>query len=219
MTITSNTLVRNGMPFIGKVLKQVAPFMDHMVICISESSNDGTEVEIKEQLKGYENKIIWMTENVKTKGELTEVENEMVRRSPDEWVLFLSDDDYWPADQLKECLIEIEEGSPTVYAYSVAPYQLIDLEHYDASWDKKSFSKFLRNEDLNFKGPWPKDMPFTGNVSLYHGHSPQIVKKLPYRFYHLSYMKETSFRKEDWVPDRWRLKFGQAVKMPHFVEL
>ena len=218
MTITSNTLVRNGMPYIGKVLKQVAPFMDEMVICISEGSNDGTKEEIMKVMAPYQGKIVWMTENVKNKGDLTEVENEMVRKSTSDWVLFLSDDDYWPRDELVSCLALLG-SDPPISAYSVTPYQLIDLEHYDSSWDNKSFSKFLRNDELNFKGPWPKDMPFTGNVSLYHGHSPQIVKKLPYRFYHLSYMKETSFRKEDWVPDRWRLKFGQAVKMPHLVEI
>ena len=66
------------MPFIGKVLKRVAPYMDEMVICISESSNDGTEEEIKKELKDYWNKVIWMTENVKSPGELTEIENDMV---------------------------------------------------------------------------------------------------------------------------------------------
>ena len=221
MTCTSNTLVRNGMPFIGKVLRQVAPFMDQMVICISESSNDGTEAEIKNQLKDYWSKVIWMTENVKAnnkgcdscyKGKLTEVENEMVRRSNSEWILFLSDDDYWPEDQLKNCLNELDKD-PKILAYSVSPYQLIDLEHYDSSWDKKSFSKFLKNDELNFKGPWPREMPFSGNISLYHRHSPLVVKKLPYRFYHLSYLKESSFRKEGWVPDRLRLKPGQAIKM------
>lgn len=218
MTITSNTLVRNGMPFIGKVLRQVAPFMDEMVICISKSSNDGTKEEIMKVMAPYQGKIVWMTEDVKNKGDLTEVENDMVRKSTSDWVLFLSDDDYWPQDQLRLCLSELKKD-PTILAYSVAPYQLIDLGHYDPTWDKKSFSKFLRNEELNFKGPWPKDMPFSGNTSLYHGHSPQVVKKLSYRFYHLSYMKETSFRKEEWVPERWRFNFGKGVEMPHKVEL
>jgi len=211
--ITSHTLVRNGMPYIGKVLRQVAPFMDEMVICVSKSSNDGTKEEIGSFMKDWGHKVILMEEDVKTKGELTEVENEMVRKSTGDWVLFLSDDDYWPQDQLQLCLNELDKD-PKIYAYSVNPYQLIDEEHYDDSWRNKFFAKFLKNEDLNFKGAWPKDMPFYGNVSLYHGHTPQISKKLPYRFYHLSYMKEFSFRKEDWVPDRWRLKFGQAVKMP-----
>jgi len=230
MRITSHTLVRNGMPYIGKVLRQVAPFMDEMVICLSEGSNDGTEAEIRKVLEPYWDKVIWMTENVgdkvvwinedvATKEELTDVENEMVRRSTGDWVLFLSDDDYWPEDQLKLCLAELDKD-PNVLCYAVNPYQLIDLETHDDGWRNKWFSKFLRNKDLNFKFPWPQDMPYSGDISLYWRHSPDVVKKLPHRFYHLSYLKEGSFRKEEWAT-KWRHREERVIsrKMPHKIEL
>lgn len=217
MKITSHTLVYRGMPYVGKVLKQVAPYMDEMVICVSEKSDDGTVEEIKKVMEPYWDKVIWMTENTKTKGELTEVENEMTRRSTGDWVLFLSDDDYWPEDQLKLCLAELDKD-PNVLSYVVNPYQLIDLETHDGSWRNKWFSKFLRNKDLNFRYPWPKDMPFSGDTILYWRQNPDVVKKLPYRFYHLSYMKEGSFRTEEWAT-KWAHKVGTPVKMPFKVEL
>ena len=158
-----------------------------------------------------------MTENVKSKGDLTEVENQMVKKSTGDWVLFLSDDDYWPQDQLQLCLKELDKKSH-ILSYSVSPYQLIDLENYDSSWNNKYFAKFLRNQELNFRDPWPRDMPFSGDTSLYWKHAPEVTERLDYRFYHLSYLKESSFREEDWA-GHWRHKIGAPVKMPEKVEL
>lgn len=216
MKTTSHTLVRNGMPFIGKVLGQVAPYMDEMVICLSESSSDGTEQEIRKVLKDYWHKVIWMTENVTSKGQLTNVENEMVKKTTGDWVLFLSDDDYWPEDQLKLCLAELDKD-PNALSYSVNPYQLTDLQHYDNGWRKKFFAKFLRNKDLNFKFPWPMDLPYSGDISLYWKDSP-FAKRLPYRFYHLSYLKNSSFRVEEWA-GKWRHKVGRIFELPNPITL
>ena len=212
-TITSNTLVMNGMPFIGKVLKRVAPYMDEMVICISESSNDGTEEEIKKELKDYWNKVIWMTENVKSPGELTEIENDMVKKSKGDWILFLSDDDYWPQDQLEKCIDLLED--PEILTYSVSPYQLIDWEHYDSSWGNKSFSKFLKNDNLSFVKPWPRELPVDKDKNPLYWRTHIKVKRLPfpeYHFYHLSYMKNWSFRNDDWSIN-FRHKIGQSIKL------
>src|SRR3990167_10619265 len=174
MTITSNTLVCNGMPFIGKVLKQVAPYMDEMVICLSEKSNDGTEQEIKTALKDYWHKVVWMTENVQSKGKLTDVENQMNEKSTSEWVLFLSDDDYWTPDQLELCLAELDKNKD-ILSYSVSPYQLLDFEHYDSTWGQKFFAKFLRLEGLFYRFPWPQDMPCDATgTPLYWRTHPKI---------------------------------------------
>ena len=205
------------MPFIGKVLRQVAPHVDELVICLSEGSNDGTEAEIRESLKDYWHKVVWMTENVKTKGELAGVQDEMVKRSSGDWILFLSDDDYWTEDQLKPCLAELDKD-PNILCYAVNPYQLIDIETYDNGWRNRHFSKFLRNKDLHYVGPWPREMPYSGKISLYWKDRPDVVKKLPYRFYHLSYLKDGSFRKEDWAGS-FRHKVGQAMKLPSPVNL
>lgn len=217
MTISSNTIVRDGMPFIGKVLTQVAPYMEEMIITISEKSTDGTLTEIKKIQELYPNKVILNTENVASPGELTSVRNEQVKLTKSDWILFLDDDDYWPKDQLELCLAELDKD-PNVLAYSVNPYQLIDMEHYDRSWIHKYFSKFLRREGLRYIKPWPRDLPADkDNKPLYHKWHPQ-VKNLPYKFYHLSYLKNKSFRTEEWAKD-FKFKIGKSEKLPKCIEV
>ena len=212
MTITSNTLVKNGMPFIGKVLRQVAPYMDEMIIAISRKSDDGTIKEINEALKDHMDKVTIIWEDVSKPAELTEVENEMVKISKSEWILFLSDDDYWPVDQLSLCLDELDKDD-NILAYSVNPYQLIDFEHYDYSWRNKSFSKFLRRKGLRFIKNWPRELAADeNNKALYWRKHPQ-VKCLPYKFYHLSYIKNHSFRTEDWATS-FKQTLGNPMKLP-----
>lgn len=212
MTITSNTLVKNGMPFIGKVLKQVAPYMDEMIITISKKSNDGTAKEIEEFLKDYMDKVTILWEDVKTKGELTRIENDMVKISTSDWILFLSDDDYWPEDQLKLCLEELDKDE-NILAYSVNPYQLIDFEHYDYSWRNKSFSKFLRRKGLKFIKLWPLEVPADMDNKRLYWKTNKQVKRLPYKFYHLSYLKDYTFRDEEWA-SKFRQTLGKPVKLP-----
>lgn len=202
MTITSNTIVKNGMPFIGVVLEQVAPYMDEMIITISKESSDGT-LDVLLQLKEkYESKVFINLESVKEPGELTEIRNQQKQNSKGDWILFLDDDDYWPRDQLKLCMLDIEKDeliNAGFLAYSVSPYQLIDFEHYDTSWNGKSFSKWLKNTPgLQYIKPWPRDLPANEGVPLYWKTHPK-VKTLPYRFYHLSYLKSGSFRNEEWA--------------------
>jgi len=212
VTISSNTLVKNGMPFIGKVLRQVAPYMKEIVICISERSSDGTEVEIRKELKDYWHKVVWMTENVTDKMGLTECQNEMTRRSTSDWILFLSDDDYWPQDQLERCLEELDK-KPDVLCYAVNPYQLIDHEHHDHTWRKKFFTKFLRNtSNLHYVGKWPDELPADddGKKLYWKWHDKVIV--LPYRYYHLSYLKDSSFRNEPWA-NAYSHEIGRAIRL------
>ena len=213
MTLSSITLVKNGMPFIGKVLKQVAPYMKDMVITISENSNDGTLKEIYRELEEYKDKIKLDFENVASPGALTQIENRQLTMTDSDWILFLSDDDYWKREDLELCLKAIESPYNQDYlAYSVSPYQLLDFEHYDASWDKKSFSKFLKRDGLQFIRPWPKDLPADKwGEPLYHK-THLKVHRLPYRFYHLSYLKNHSFRTEEWAI-KYRFKKGSAVPL------
>jgi glycosyltransferase involved in cell wall biosynthesis len=208
--ITSHTLVRNGMPFIGKVLRAAQPFVDEMIITISEKSNDGTWEEIQRVRKDFPDKIRIDVEDVKDPGELTQIENRMLQKSRGDWIFFLSDDDYWTPDQLKLCIGELDKD-PNILAYSVNPYQLIDWEHYDYSWRHKYFTKFFRRGS-KYINPWPKDLiaDKTGRP-LYHRTHEQ-VKNLPYKFYHLSYMKGWSFRNEEWAKE-FRHKVGEARKL------
>lgn len=199
------------MPFIGKVLEQVAPFMEQMIITLSAKSSDGTFEELKRIKAKYPDKIVWDFENVSSPGELTDIRNQQVQKTKSDWILFLDDDDYWSSDQLELCLSELDKD-PNILAYSVNPYQLTDWEHYDTSWNGKSFSKFLRKEGLRFVYPWPRDMPADKNGKLLYWKTNPQVKCLPYKFYHLSYLKPDSFRKENWAGS-FRFKYGRTEKL------
>lgn len=218
MTIASHTIVKNGMPFIGKVLRQVAPFMDKMFIAVSQYSDDGTIEEVMKFIQDHPNKVEYIMEGETNPAKLTAVEQFQVDRTMQDWILFLSDDDYWPADQLELCLKEVDKD-PEILAYSVSPYQLLDWDTYDAEFSRKSFSKFLRKTDgLHYVGKWPAEMPCEGNGQmLYHKTNPR-VKRLPYRFYHLSYLKNHSFRTEDWAT-HWAFKKGKAIKLDGRLEI
>lgn len=215
MTISSNTIVKNGMPFIGRVLQQVEPYMDKMFITVSEKCIDQTMNVVETFQNTHGDKVIVDTENVKRPDELTHIQQMQLDQSDTDWILFMSDDDFWPRDQLKKVL-DLLGTDENILAYSVSPYQLIDYEHYDESWKIKSFSKFFRREGARYIKNWPRELiADKNNAPLYWRKHPQ-VKKLPwpeYYFYHLSYMKNHSFRNEEWATS-FRINKGNALKLP-----
>jgi glycosyltransferase involved in cell wall biosynthesis len=211
MKISSNTIVKQGMPFIGKVLEQVAPYMEKMIIHLSTKSTDGTFSVINQLNYAYPDKIELYLENVDNIGQLTSIRNEQVKKTKSDWILFLDDDDYWATDQLELCLNELDKD-PNILAYSVNPYQLTDWEHYDTSWNNRSFSKFLRRKGLQFIHPYPRDMPADKNEKLLYWKTNALVKKLPYKFYHLSYLKNNSFRNEEWAK-KFAFQKGRSEKL------
>ncbi len=213
LKISSNTIVKNGMPFIGKVLEQVAPYMHQMVITISESSGDGTIEEILKFSERHPGKVLLSFEAVNHPSKLTGVRDMQVQMSTGDWILFLDDDDYWTHEELEKCIAELEKD-PTMLAYSVNPYQLIDTGHYDYSWRKRSFSKWIKNvEGLHYVFPWPRDLPADKEGNPLYWKTHPRVKRLPYKFYHLSYLKGGSFRKEGWASE-FKLQIGRPIPLP-----
>lgn len=211
-SISSNTIVKNGMPYIGKVLEQVAPYMEKMIVHLSVKSDDGTVEELKRIYDLFPNKLIIYPENVSKPGDLTAVRNEQVSKTNSDWILFLDDDDYWPKDQLELCLAELDKDKE-VLSYSVNPYQLIDFKTHDKSWEgKKFFAKFLRKRGLRYIGDWPKDMPCDEWGKMVYWKTHPQARTLPYRFYHLALIKGHSFRSEEWA-NNYIYKQGQAVKL------
>lgn len=212
MTIASHTIVKNGMPFIGSVLRQVAPFMDKMFISVSQSSDDGTLQEVMNVIGENPGKIEFMEDGYTNPADLTKLRQFQVDRTKQDWILFLDDDDYWPRDQLELCLKELEKDDD-ILAYSINPYQLMDYEHYDASWYHKSFSKFLRRTDhLHYRGDWPRDLPCDDAGKPLYWKTHKRVKTLPYKFYHLALLKNHSFRHEDWAKS-FIYKEGKKTKL------
>ena len=197
--ITSHTIVKDGMPFIGLVLRQVESFMDRMLIDISEKSSDGTLEEVERFKKEYGDKVVITIEREKTSKEVTNARNRQINDTKTEWSMVLDDDDFWCYDDLKNILDYIDEHGKDYDGFSVSPYQMIDFKTHDASWvGKRQFSKFLKIQDgLHYKGKFPLEIPYIKEDSFYHKHNPRN-KRIPFHFYHLALMKYNSFR----------LKFG-----------
>ena len=208
--ISSTTIVKNGMPFIGKVLEQVAPYMEKMFVTISVKSDDGTVAEVNKIYEKYPNKVVVDFENVSRVGELTEVQNKQIEQAGTDWILFLSDDDYWPREELLKCIQQLDKD-PEILAYNVRPYQMIDWEHHDSSWGNKYFAKFIRNS-VRWRGEWPNEMPFDKDDYALYWKLNKKSALLPYKFYHLPLLKDHSFRNEDWA-GKYKYKIGTPIKL------
>lgn len=195
-TFCTHTLVRQGMPFIEPVLRQVIPFANRCLITISTKSDDGTYQVIEKLQSEFPDKIFIKIENVVSVGELTKERQKQVDNTIEDWILFLDDDDFWPTDSLKEVMIHFDDDCD---ALTNNPYQVIDKEHYDISWHNKWFTKWFKNQKgVHYRYNWPEDMIFLNDQMLYWKVNPRVVKN-PSRYFHLSYIKNHSFRKEDWA--------------------
>lgn len=198
--IYSNTLVKNGMPFIGKVLEQVQPYIQKCVITISNKSNDGTIQTIESLAKKYPEKFDIEFENMGTVAELTFSRQEMIYRSKDaDWIMFLDDDDYWDYKSLGKA-VEYVNHIREADGFAFNPYQVVDKSHYNDSWRNKWFTKLFRNIDINYRGLFPRDLIYTANTSLYWRDNLNVIR-LPIRFFHLSDIKNHSFRTEKWATE------------------
>lgn len=189
MRLASHTIVRNGMPFIVPVLEQVAPYVDKYFIAVSQFSDDGTLEAI--QNWNAPKPVEFLLEGSQPK-DLTKIRQFQVDRTTQDWTLFLDDDDWWIPIMLMKCL---ELAATAEYdAISVSPYQVKSKDTYDAWWgESKFFTKLFRNENINYRGDWPKDMIYSGDTLLYHKTNPKVAK-VKYGYYHLADVKKWSFR-------------------------
>ncbi len=204
------------MPYIGRVLRAVAPYMDHMIVTSSIHSDQETIDEIQKVAAEFPGKMFIAQEDVSDPSELTQVRQDQVDRTYTDWFLVLDDDNLWLPEQLELCLAELDKD-PEVMAFSVEVRQVIDENHHDSSWHKKSFSDFIRNKDIEWQGNWPKDLAHDKDGALYHKTHP-YVKRLPYWHYHLSYVKDWTFRKDGWA-NEFRQNVGTAVKLEKPIRL
>lgn len=190
MTLTSHTLVKHGMPFIGTVLRTALPHVDKMLITISVNADEETIREIF-SLRNPKIEIFW--EDVKKFGDLTKERQRMVDKTTSDWIWFLDDDDLYPEETIKEIKSHFNED---IDGISLTPYQLLGNGTYDYFWlRKKSFTKFFRNGDIHYENPFPRDTIYKGSTPLYWKHNLR-VKRIDKHFFHLGALKDGSFRKE-----------------------
>ena len=193
--IASNTLVRNGQPFLNLVLRQAEPYMNRMLITISEKSNDGSLEVLRKLEHDFPRKVRIYFENVSDPSELTTMRQRMADDTYEDWILFLDDDDLWPKESMDEMMRLVREN---VDGYAVSPIQVVDQNYYDKHWyEHKYFAKWFQNKDINYAGPWPRDMILSGDRELYWKKNSR-VKRLNGKYFHLSNIKPSSFRKEKW---------------------
>jgi glycosyltransferase involved in cell wall biosynthesis len=198
------------MPFIEPVLRNVEPYMDRMLITISEKSNDGTLQVLRKLEKEFSQKMRIDFENVDNPGLLTQERQKQVEKTSEDWILFADDDDWWSKESLEEMMTLLDND---VDGYAVSPYQVIDENNYDKYWlDNKFFSKWFRNKDIKYKFPWPKDLIFTQGRPLYWKQNPKVTC-LKGKFFHLSNIKSSSFRQEDWA-SQFKEKIKRSTPYP-----
>lgn len=210
-TFCSHTLVRNGRPFIGLVLYQVIPYANRCLVTISKKSNDGTLKVLKEIMKEFPGKLHVSFENVAKPGDLTFERQKQVARTTEDWILFLDDDDYWPRSSILQMLKMLDSSFD---AFAINPFQVIDQHHHDAGWRYRWFTKWFKNQPgLTYKGNWPKDLIYLNDKILFHRKN-KMVKDLPeVKFFHLSHIKDHSFRSEEWAKG-FKDNIGESVKIP-----
>lgn len=208
----THTIVRNGMPYIDLVLRQVIPFANRCLVTISEESNDGTLEAVNKLDRQFPGKISIYFENVKTPGELTLERQKQINHTYEDWILFLDADDYWSEDSLKE-MVELINKEEDVDAYAVSPYQVINQRVYDVSWKNKWFTKWFKFQDgVHYERPWPRDLIFKGNEMLYWKVNPR-VKRISARYFHLSNLMKWKFRDEVWAKE-FESKIGAPLEYP-----
>lgn len=180
------------MPFIEPVLRQVEPFMDSMLVTVSEKSTDGTREVLAKLQSEWKGKLVVDTENVKRPGELTKERQKQLDRTPrGAWVLFLDSDDWWPEDSLESIDMFLK---PDVDGLSVCPYQVFNEKYHDSSWKNRWFTKWFRNDEgVHYQGDWPRDMIYKGKNILYWRRNDK-APRVAVRFFHLANLMDWRFR-------------------------
>lgn len=209
--ITTNTIVRNGVPFIDPVLRQVEPFVDRMLITVSENSIDGTVNVLNRFKEEFGEKVVLDTENVKDPSELTTVRQRQLDNSIDDsWILFLDADDWWSKESLENMKEWLEWDMDGL---AVNPYQVVDHKYYDISWKNKWFTKWFKKQNgVHYRKPWPRDLIFKDNELLYW----KVNKRVPrinVRYFHLSNIMNWKFRDESWAKE-YESKIGSLIEYP-----
>lgn len=199
MEVVSHTIVKNGMPFIDLVLRQVLPYMNRSLVTVSEKSEDETLSKLRDLEKEFPKKLFIDFENVKSPGELTDIRQNQLDRTYEDWVLFLDDDDYWPEENIKKVLATLDDE---LDAISARPYQLDEDYKYDVSWNNKWMTRWFRTQaGLHYARPWPRDILFIFDKMVYWKKNPDNKRIMPHSFFHLSHLKNDSFRDEKWAKE------------------
>ena len=219
MSICSHTLVKDGMPFIDLVLNQVLPFVNRSLVTVSKKSTDGTK-ELLEKMARENPKIELIYEDVYKPDYLTYERQLQVGRTTEDWILFLDDDDYWPAKSLQD-LTSYLTMVKDIDGLAFNPFQMVDYENNDESWRMKWFTKVFPNvRGLHYRFPWPKDAIYIDNRWCYWRKNPRVLRCPYIKYMHLVNLKGHSFRDEPEfaASDKLQRTLGEPMRINGYDE-
>jgi hypothetical protein len=190
-TLCSNTIVKNGMPFIIPVLEQVLPFMNRSLVTYSRYCEDTTIKSLINLRRKYPEKLVLFQEQVECPAYLTIELGKLLGRTTEDWVLFLDSDDWWSTDSMKEMLKLLDSD---VDAFAFNPYQVIDKEKYDSDWWTYWFTKLFKNgQGVHYEGYYPKENIYKYDQILWWKQNPKM-KKSDIKYFHLANIMKWRFR-------------------------
>ncbi|HEC66367.1 MAG TPA: glycosyltransferase [bacterium] len=212
MRLSCVMVLKNGMPFIGKALRIALPHVDQMIITISVKADERTIKEVF-SIKDPKIEIYW--EDIKKMSELTGINNDNLKRAKGDWVWFLEDDELWPEEDLQKVFSHFDEDIDSI---SINPFQVLDATHYEKSFDK-SLSKFFRREGVEWRLPWPR-LSLYKNGKMLNWRKNDRTLRVPYRFFHMPLVKESSFRVEpEWAQYKYKSNTPELMPDKYIKEL
>lgn len=191
--IEVNTLVRNGEPYIAKVLLSVLPYVDRVLVYLDDSCTDDTRVTLRELYSTHKNLEVKLFEHPDNMGDLTKIRNQMLEESTEDWVWIIDDDEVYPKEMVDKVLNALKTSS----AYdllAVRGWFLVGNGMHHRARSKAWIPRIVRREGAVWKRAFSGEMLFNGKKRLWK--SEKMRKLSDIWYYHYSYLKPYSWRDE-----------------------
>lgn len=187
--VATNTIVKNGADFIGPCLEAVLPHVTRSYVALDVASSDGTSAVLFRLAQKYRNLHVMHYEiRGNPLEDLTMVRNALLQCTPEQWVWVVDDDEFYPDNEIRAILDELSREEAHIYAF---PFWLLyDRERYHTMRSRQYAPRIFRNvSTMEWKGAFGKEM------LVYNGFTP-VLKPMPNRYIHFSFIKKNSWRKD-----------------------
>ncbi len=200
-TLAAHCIVKNEENFVGYAIKSVIDYVDKIIV-FDTGSTDGTIEIIKGLARQYPDKIIFEAKGECDKKRHTELRQEMINRTSEEWFMILDGDEVWTDDGMKEALNAIESNSSIECI--IAPFYLCVGDVYHYSWRGKfeilgrkihATPRWFKLKSLPYwSGEYGRDSVYKSNGGLFFNISNSYFLK--HRFWHLTHLERSSVGKD-----------------------
>jgi len=164
MKIVGHCIVKNEEKFIWYAINSVIDFLDEIYVWDTGSTDKTCGI-----VKSIKNDKVHFEEKGKcTPEELSELRNEMIKKTDSDWIFILDGDEVWHKDAIKEIVDTIYKYNDTIDLI-VSPVKMLvgDIYHYQGEdagkyqlkGRKGHFNiRAIRNfEGLSIKGTYPNE--------------------------------------------------------------